>query len=340
MLASLGVALVYAGRTANGLATFELAVQRSSGVLTARVLHRRGLALWAIGRYPAALEDLRHAVSVLGRAGDPVWAARALNARGLVYESVGYPERANADFVAAGRLFAETSQELELLYTVQNRALVAFGSGDLPAALSLLDEAAARFRPLGVPLPTLSTDRCAVLLAAGLAGDALAEADAAVRDFEQVRGRVPKRAELLLMAANCALAAARPQLALDWAQTAHRLFRSQQSAWWTARAALVLARARHATGVVSVAMLHEANRAAARLETLGASEVVQAHLLAGRVALELGRRGDADRHLAAAARCRWRGPAMSRASGWLGAALWAQAAGNSRCYVRRVPPWA
>ena len=232
--------------------------------------------------------------------------------------------------MAAGRLFAETSQELESIYTVQNRALVAFGSGNLPAALSLLDEAAARFRPLGVPLPTLSTDRCAVLLAAGLADDALAEADAAVRDFEQVGGRVPKRAELLLMAANCALAAARPQLALDWAQTAHRLFRSQQSAWWTARAALVVARARHAAGVVSVAMLHEANRAVARLETLGASEVVQAHLLAGRVALELGRRGDADCHLAAAARCRWRGPAMSRASGWLGAALWAQAAGNSR----------
>ena len=330
VLASLGVALVYAGRTANGLATFELAVQRSSGVLTARVLHRRGLALWAIGRYPAALEDLRHAVSVLRRAGDPVWAARALTARGLVYVSVGFLERADADFVAAGRLFAETSQELESIYTVQNRALVAFGSGDLPAALSFLGDAAARFRPLGVPLPTLSTDRCAVLLAAGLVGDALAEADVAVRDFEQVRGRVPKRAELLLMAAECALAAGRPRRALQWAQAAHRLFRSQQSAWWTAQAALVVARARHASGVLSVPLLHEANRASVRLDALGASEVVQAHVLAGRVALELGRRGDADRHFAAAARRRWRGPAMSRASGWLGAALRAQAAGNSR----------
>ena len=330
VLGSLGVGLVYAGQTAAGLAIFDQAVRRSSGVLAARVRHRRGLTLWAIGRYPAALDDLRYAVAVLSRAGDTVWAGRALTARGLVYESTGYPQRADADFLAAERLFAKTSQEFEAIYTVQNRALVAFGTGDLPAALALLDEAATRFRPFGVPLPTLSTDRCAVLLAAGLAGDALAEADVAVRDFEQVHGRVPKRAELLLAAANCALAADRPEMALDWADTAYRLFRSQRSAWWKAKAALVLAQARYATGVVSVPLLHEARRAAARLEQLGATEAVQGRLLAGRVALELGRPDAAERHFAAAAQHRRRGLAMSRASGWLGAALRAQAAGDSR----------
>jgi len=330
VLASLAVALVFAGRTADGLALFERAVQRSDGVLAARVLHRRGLTLWNIGRYPAALEDLRSAIDVLSRVGDTLWAARAINARGLVYESTGYADRADADFVAAGLLFAETSQELDAIYLVQNRALVAFGSGNLPAALSLLDEATARFRPLGIPLPTLSIDRCAVLIAAGLFGDALAEAEAAVREFEQVRGRVPKRAELLLMAANCALAARRPELALDWAEAAYRLFRSQHSDWWQAQAAAVVAQARHATGVASPALFREANRAAVQLDTLGASQVVRAHLLAGRVGLALGRRGDANRHFAAAARHRWRGPALARASGWLAAALRAEVSGDSR----------
>jgi tetratricopeptide (TPR) repeat protein len=330
VLASLAVGLVYAGRTPSGLATFDQAIRRSSGVLAARVLHRRGLTLWAIGRYPAAFDDIRRAIIVLGRAGDTVWAARALNARGLIYESTGFPQRANADFVAAGRLFAETGQELEEIYTVQNRALVAFGSGDLPAALSLLDEATTRFGPLGVPLPTLSTDRCAVLLAAGLANDALTEAGVAVRDFEKVHGRVPKRAELLLTAANCALAAARPEVALDWALAAHQLFRSQRSAWWKAKAALVLAQARYATGVVSIPLLQEANRAVARLEKLGASEATQGHLLAGRVARELSRPRDAERHFGAAAKRRRRGPAMLRASGWLGAALRAEVVANSR----------
>jgi hypothetical protein len=40
---------------------------------------RRGMALWTLGRYAAALDDLRRAVSVLRRAGDPLWTARALS---------------------------------------------------------------------------------------------------------------------------------------------------------------------------------------------------------------------------------------------------------------------
>jgi CHAT domain-containing protein len=294
------------------------------------MLHRRGIVLSALGRYTAALDDFRRAVSVLRRAGDPLWTARALNARGLVYVAVGSTDRADADFVAAERMFAETSQELESIYTVHNRAVSAHSSGDLPAALSYLDEAASRYRPLNVPTPALSIDRCAVLLAAGLVGEALAEADAGVRDIERVKGRSTKRAELLLVAANCALAAAHPEAALDRAQAAYSLFRSQQNAWWQTQAGLVLAQAQYAAGLVSGPLLRQANRVAVRLEALGSGEATQAHLLAGRVALELGRRADADRHLIAAAQSRRRGPAMSRANGWLSEALRAEAAGQSR----------
>ena len=330
VLATLGVALVYVGRTTAGLTALGQAVQRSSGVLAARVLVRRGMMLWTLGRYPAALDDFRQAMTVLRRAGDLLWTARALNARTLVYLSMGMTGRADPDFIAAGRLFAETGQELEAVDTVYNRGVAAFLSGNLPAALAHLDMAAAGYRPLKVPTPSLSIDRCAVLLAAGLTGDALAEAEAAVADMERVRGRATKKAELLLMAANCALAAARPQTAQDWAQAAYRLFSSQQSAWWQAHAARVLVQARYAAGPVSPALLREANRAAIRLDALGASEAAQAHLLAGRMALELGRRDRADEHLVAAARSRRAGPPMSRAVGWLSEALRAQAAGKPR----------
>jgi hypothetical protein len=57
---------------------------------------------------------------------------------------------------------------------------------------------------------------------------------------------------------------------------------------------------------------------------------MQAHLLAGRIAADLGRRGEAESHLAMAARSRMRGPAMSRVTGWLAEALRADAAGESR----------
>src|SRR6266545_4117557 len=298
VLATLGVALVYAGHTADGLATFDRA--------------------------------LNQAVAVLRRAGDELWTARSLNARGLVYVAMGLPARADEDFRAAERWFAKTSQVLDASYTVLNRALVAFSSGDLPAALSLLDEAASLVRPLGVPVTAISVDRCAVLLAAGLADDALAEAGAAVREMERIRGRSTKKAELLLMAANCALAAGQPEAALDWANAAHRLSRSHQSAWWKAHAAGALVQARYAAGPATARLLREADRSAVGLELVGSADVARAHLLAGRVALDLGRREDADRHFLAAAQSRRRGPALSRASGWLSEALRAEAAGQTR----------
>jgi tetratricopeptide (TPR) repeat protein len=330
VLATLGVALVYASRTTAGLKALDLAVRQSSGVLAAQVRVRRGMMLWLLGRYQAALDDFRHAITVLRPAGDQIWMARALNARTLLNVLLGVTSRADADFAEAGRLFAETGQELEVVDTVHNRGVAAFFSGDLPAALSHLDMAALRYRPLEIPTPELSLDRCAVLLAAGLTGEALAEADAAVADMEQVRGSAPKKAKLLLMAAQCALAASRPQTAQDRAEAAYRLFRSQQSSWWQAQAARVLVEARFAVGPVSPALLREANRVAIRLDALRAGDATQAHLLAGRVALELGRRDRADQHLVAAARSRRHGAPMSRATGWLSEALRAQAAGNPR----------
>jgi tetratricopeptide (TPR) repeat protein len=330
VLASLGTALVHAGRTKDGLAAFDTAIRLSGGVLLGRVLHRRGVVLWFLGRYPAAIEDFRRAVSVLQPAGDELWTARALTARGLAYLDVGSAGRARADFAAAGRLYAQTNQELESARMVLNRAWAAFQGGDLPAALSLLDEAGSRYRALNLPTPSLSRDRCYVLLAAGLTSDALAEADAAVRDIEQAGGRSTIKAELLLTAASCALAADRPQLAADRAQAAYRLFRSQRSAWWQAQTRLVLIEAHYAAGVVSGQQLRAANRAADRLQELGSGQATQARLLAGRVALDLGHRDVAIRHLTAAALGRRRGLAMARVSGWLSEALRAEAAGDPR----------
>src|SRR5262249_35809386 len=127
----------------------------------------------------------------------------------------------------------------ESIYMVHNRALVAAAINDIPAALSYFDEAASRYEPLNVLVPDLAVDRCNVLLAAGLASDALAEADSTVVEIERFHGQSTKKAELMLIAARCALAATQPQIALDRAQAAYRLFRSQQSNWWQARTRLV-----------------------------------------------------------------------------------------------------
>ena len=313
--ASLGVALVYAGRTTAGLAAFDEAARQSRGVQTARILLRRAIALWTLGRYPEALADLFPAVATLRRAGDIIWAGRALTARALVYLAQGRTRQAAQDLAAAERLFAGTGQELESAYLVHNRGIVAFRTGDLPMALGCLDEAARRYSALDVPLPDLHIDRCAVLLAAGLPRDALAQAEQALGEFERIRGQSTKKAELLLTAATAALAAEQPQVALAHAHAARRLFGAQHRDPWAAHARLLVLSARFAQGGWSAPLLGAAGQLAGDLDRLGSAQASQAHLLAGRIALRLGLPDQARRHLGAAARSRLRGPPYSRAAG-------------------------
>src|SRR5215469_6235745 len=309
VLATLGTALVYSGRTRSGLSRLNAAARLASGVLAGRVLLRRGIMLLVLGWHREALQDLRRAVTVLRQAHDTIWEARALSWRGDIYLALGATERADADYASAQRLFALTSQDLESAYAIHDRGKVAFRSGNLPVALSYLDEAARRYTALGASLGAVraewSIDRCAVLLAAGLPGDALREADATAQLFEQEGGQATKRAELLLTAGRDALAAADPQTALQRAQMARRLFGAQQRTWWHAHAALLIVQARYAAGTVSPQLLADAERAAGQLEALGSSDAPLARLLAGRIALALGSVADAETHLAAAAGIRW-----------------------------------
>lgn len=328
--ASLGVALAYAGRTSAGLAALDQAGRQASGVQAARILHRRAIVLWTLGRYPEALGDLHRAVATLRREGDTIWAGRALTARALVYLAQGRIGRAAGDLGTAERLFAGTGHELESAYLVHNRAIVAFRTGDLPMALSCLDEAARRYSALDVPLPDLHIDRCAVLLAAGLPRDALAQAEQAIRESERIRGQSTKKAELLLAAATAALAAEQPQVALARARAARRLFRAQHRERWQASAGFLVLSARFAQGGGSAPLLRSVSQLAGQLDRLGSAEAPQAHLLAGRIALRLGRPDQSRHHLGAAARSRRRGPPYSRAAGWLAEALLAEAASDPR----------
>ena len=330
VLATLGVTLTYHGHSGRGLAALDSALELVAGLEAGRVLVRRGIALWRLGRHSAALDDLRRAVPIVRLDSDAIWEARALSARALVYLACGATTRADLDLSRAESLFATTSQEVEVAFTWHNRGLVAFRSGDIPRALSCLGEADRRYRLLGVSTPDLSIDRCAVLLSAGLPRDALREADVAVLGSGN-GGQATKKAELLLSAAQAALAAAQPQVATQRAEAARRMFRHQDRPWWQAQAALLQLQARFAAGPVTAGLLRQVEQVAASLDELGSADVQQARLLAGRIATALGRTQDADRHFAAGAVSRHRRvSALARAQGWLAEALRADAMGNQR----------
>src|SRR5215468_4601768 len=331
VLATLGVTLTYRGHSRRGLAALGRSLTLVGGEAAARVLVRRGIALWVLGRHAEALDDLGRSIRVLREAGDGLFEARARTARALDHLARGAAHRAESDLARADHLYAATSQTVEVAFTWHNRGIVAYRSGDLPAALSCLDEAGQRYRRLAVPLLELAIDRCDVLLAAGLPGDALAEADAALRGDGRGGGRAARRAELLLAGARAALATGEPGLAAARAQAALRLFTGQHRPWWRTHAGLLLLQARCASRPPSARLLRQAAKIAADLDLLGSNEAVQARLLAGRLARALGRSAEADAHLAAAARNRYRRvTALARAQGWLAEALRADAAGDRR----------
>ncbi|MEU4880190.1 CHAT domain-containing protein [Streptomyces althioticus] len=330
VLATLGVALVHSGRTRQGLDALGRGVQRGTGHTRARVLFRRAYSWWVLGHHREALEDVRRAVPVLRQAGDVIWTARALTLRATVHLALGAVERAEADFASAEDLWAVTDQEHDKADAVESRGLAAFRSGDVPAALRLLDEAEERYAKLGTPTFMLSIRRCEVLMAAGLAAEALAEADTAIAELDSIGGQSTRKAELLLAAARAARQADDPATATARAGLAVRLFAGQRRAWWEAHARLVLTGARHAAGKRSGRLVRDAAAAAERLVELGAPAAPEAFLLAGRIALDLGRTADAERHLAVAARSRRNGPPLARMTGWAAQALRARAAGSTR----------
>src|SRR5215472_13245220 len=297
VLATLGVTLTYRGYSRRGLAALGRSLSLVGGEAAARVLVRRGIALWVLGRHAEALDDLGRSIRVLREAGDGLFEARARTARALVHLARGSAHRAELDLARADHLYASMSQTVEVAFTWHNRAIVAYRSGDLTAALSCLDEAGQRYRQLAVPLLELTIDRCAVLLAAGLPGDALAEADTALRGDGRGGGRAARRAELLLAGAQAALAAGEPGLAATRAQAAQRLFTAQGRRWWRTHAGLLLLQARCASRAPSGRLLRQAAQLAADLDLLGSGDAAQARLLAGQLAGALGRDTEADAHL-------------------------------------------
>ena len=107
----------------------------------------------------------------------------------------------------------EEGLESEAARACHNRGDVAFIRGDLPTALRLYDEAAARFAALGLDGVQLALDRSEALLAAGLAAEAAAVAEARLARGRSLRSGRPTssrwRAEALLAAGEPAGGAGR-----------------------------------------------------------------------------------------------------------------------------------
>jgi hypothetical protein len=305
---------------------------------------QRALVLQKLGRLEEALAGYRAPLAAFRRHGDRLWEARLLCNRGVLQVYRGALGAAESDFHRAETLHETEGQALAATQVRHNLGWLASRRGDVPAALGWYDRVEAEYREHGVPLALLLMDRAEVLLSARLSAEARDAAGRAAAELER-SGGAADLAEALLLAAHAELLAADPAAARTHATRAAAAFTRQRRPAWAAlaraaeaRAAWLEATAESPPTAVAPdreprleAALAVARRATRSLEAAGwGAEALDARLIAGRAALELGRPRLARAQLARAGPARERGPVQIRTRAWHAEALLRRSRGDRR----------
>lgn len=333
--ATWGASLATAGRTSEGLAQLNRAIDELEGIRQATVLVRRAWVLSVLlARFEESVLDLQRAGQIFAEVGDPVWEARALNLEGYACAGLGDLAGARRAFEASGALHEKLGNAFDLAGTVHNLGFVAFLAGDLPLAFSQYADAAARLEAIGVTSPDLVVDRCLAFLAGGLATDALEVVDQALI-ARPLQAR--ERADLLVALAEAALAAGDLTRALESADEAGRMLRAQGRHVRGLRALLLSIWARTEAKQPAGPLLRRVERLIEDTRDERAPELLQALMLGARLASQVRSSraaGLADDWLAEAAEQRHSAVSTTRALGWLAMARRRERAGNSMGVLR------
>lgn len=324
---SLAFALLERGRVAAALREADLATGALTGLAAARLRAQRALVLQRSGRLEEALEDFRHTLPELQRAGDRLWEARLRTNRAVLLADRGNLTEAAQDFVRAGSLYTELGQGLPAADATWGLGFVAARRGDLRTALTCYDATADRYAAAGVPVPELLVDRAEVLLSAGLVEEAQTCVETAVQGLRGLL-RHTSLAEAQLLQAQCTLAAGDAERARQMATTAEHHLRRQGRRGWSVVARYVGLRAADAAG--EPLEPGAAVRLADALEAAGWRVLaLDARIIAARAALTTGRVGLAETQLRRATAAR-RGTVEQRVRAWYAEALLRQAHGRHR----------
>ena len=324
---SLASALVLRGLPGQASRTIRAARDDLVGLHAARAGVQHAAILQELGRYDQALRVLRQSLPTLRAEADAEWLARALSNRSLIHVERRAFRAARTDLEEARRWCDEHGLDLPGAYAEQNLGCLAATRGDIPAALGHFDATEVRYREFGLVEPSLFVDRAKVLLGVRLLAEARATAEAAVAAYAE-QGRDVHVPEALLLVSTVALvqgdhttAGAAADEALDGFRR-----RGRTRAVVLARYARLQADLVAAPGSVDAARVA---RAARELERAGWTVPgLEALVLAGRIALDQGRRASAHRYLSAASSARSTGPAEARARAWLAEALLRRAEGR------------
>jgi tetratricopeptide (TPR) repeat protein len=330
---SLSYVLLERGRLRAALSSIDHASAVAVGPASARVRTTRALVLQRCGRTREALAEYAEALPALQRSSDAVWEARLRNNRALLAAYEGDTATAMSDLRRAREIYLETGHPLDAVQSLWNLGWVLGMDGDVPAALSLFDEAEEELRE--VDAPERWVDRAEVYLRAGLTADATTSAATAVRVLDG-RGWGALEAEARMLLAQCHVTASDGAQALAQAQTARGMFTRQDRPAWAALADYLVMRAALLDGA-RPADLDRAVHVASQLRDVGwDGPAADLRVTAGRAALAAGElvRG---RTLLGPLAARGRVARLDvRSRVWFARALLAEAAGERRAADRAL----
>jgi tetratricopeptide (TPR) repeat protein len=218
----------------------------------------------------------------------------------------------------------------------QTRGWVMAQAGRLTESLRLFDEAARLYEAAGLSLGEPYLEHVDALVDLRLVPEASAMAQRAVEQFE-AHGVLLMAAEAQLRAAQLALLNDDHAKAAGTAALAASNLRRQRRGRtaWAASAAVLEVEARARAGEASPDTLAVARRAAAKLHRLGMlPSAVEAYLIAGRVAMAIGRTAAARGSLWRAHQLARGAPVLVRLKGHVAAALTAGLDGHDQRVLR------
>lgn len=274
--ATLGTAMVLAGRAGSGLRQLTRARAGASRELAVKIAMRHAGVLAILGRHSEAATMMRQAMPDLASVEDRAWHARAHVWLAHLEQRMGRLGAAEDEVLTALQIMSDLGVVVDRLHAMENLAEIAVARGDVATGLRRYSDVMAAYRAAGrPPRPELVGLYAEATLAAGLAADAVAlvadhRADVGVFD-EAIRR---------LTLATALLAAGDGEAAAEEAQHARAMFLSQQRQWFARRANAVRVEARMYAGVVS-GLGPTARASAASLDADRAPDAARALTTAG-----------------------------------------------------------
>jgi tetratricopeptide (TPR) repeat protein len=327
---SLALALAYQGRIAPALRELDRAAVTVAPARRGRVDLQRGAVRQLQGRLDDALDCYDRSEPLLRAGGDLPMLAALHNNRGQILLRKGALAAAEDASWRAVALFRELGQQRDASKAVHNAGLLAARRGDIIGALNAFDEADRAQAAEGIVDGIGLLDRSEALLTARLLVEARDSVDRSLPALErgELTGYV---AVAQLVRAQIALLDDRPAEARELAEMSSAAFARQRRGNYRAAAAAIAVRAAWASGDRTPELLGTAGRLAARLEAAGWSlAALDSRLVAGQIALALGRGRTARAHLGPLAARRQDDPADVRSRVFHARALLALAAGDRR----------